>query len=104
MVQKFVTERNSFKLSMKDFHVTGIKKFIDENGVLQKSRKIFIRKEYRTHQAPGFRCADKTVLLPCRAAIKLPPAKPEVYCWGASKALVTLEPPKGGYSPNFIWS
>ncbi len=36
--------------------------------------------------------------------IKLPPAKPEVYCWGASKALVTLEPPKGGYSPNFIWS
>ncbi|MFZ6644001.1 hypothetical protein ACO0LL_30075 [Undibacterium sp. TC4M20W] len=36
--------------------------------------------------------------------IKLPPAKPEVYCWGASKALVTLDPPKGGYSPNFIWS
>jgi tyrosyl-tRNA synthetase len=29
-------------------------------------------------------------------AIKLPPAKPEVYCWGASKALVNQEPPKGG--------
>jgi hypothetical protein len=28
--------------------------------------------------------------------IKLPPAKPEVYCWGASKALVNQEPPKGG--------
>jgi hypothetical protein len=28
--------------------------------------------------------------------IKLPPAKPEVYCWGASKALVTRDPPKGG--------
>ena len=36
--------------------------------------------------------------------IKLPPAKPEVYCWGASKALVTREQPEGGYSPNFIWS
>jgi hypothetical protein len=36
--------------------------------------------------------------------IKLPPAKPEVYCLSASKALVTHEPPEGGYSPNFIWS
>jgi ABC-type amino acid transport substrate-binding protein len=34
--------------------------------------------------------------------IKLPPAKPEVYCWSASKALVNRDPPKGGYSPNFI--
>jgi arylformamidase len=36
------------------------------------------------------------------AQIKLPPAKPEVYCWSASKALVNRDPPKGGYSPNFI--
>lgn len=34
--------------------------------------------------------------------IKLPPAEPEVYCWGASKALVHREPPEGGYNPNFI--
>ena len=39
-----------------------------------------------------------------KGAIKLPPAKPEVYCLSASKALVTHEPPEGGYSPNFIWS
>ena len=36
--------------------------------------------------------------------IKLPPAEPGVYRLGASKALVTREPPRGGYSPNFIWS
>ena len=36
--------------------------------------------------------------------IKLPPAKPEVYCLSASKARVTQEPSEGGYSPNFIWS
>ncbi|PIY01633.1 MAG: hydroxyacid dehydrogenase, partial [Hydrogenophilales bacterium CG_4_10_14_3_um_filter_58_23] len=31
------------------------------------------------------------------AEIKLPPAKPEVYCLSASKARVTQEPPEGGY-------
>ena len=36
--------------------------------------------------------------------IKLPPAKPEVYCCSASKAPAHREPPTGGYSPNFIWS
>ncbi len=32
--------------------------------------------------------------------IKLPPEKLEVYCGGASKALVTHDPPKGSYSPT----
>jgi hypothetical protein len=36
--------------------------------------------------------------------VKLPPAKPGAYQWGASKALANHEPPKGGYTPNFIWS
>ena len=37
-------------------------------------------------------------------SVKLPPAKPGAYQWGASKALATHEPPKGGYTLNFIWS
>jgi hypothetical protein len=39
-----------------------------------------------------------------RPPVKLPPAKPGAYQWGASKALANHEPPKGGYTPNFIWS
>jgi len=50
----------------------------------------------------GCKCHGNLLLL--AKSIKLPPAKPEVYCLSASKARVTQEPPEGGYSPNFIWS
>ena len=32
--------------------------------------------------------------------LKLPPAKPEVYCLSASKTLVAHGPPESGYSPT----
>jgi cytolysin-activating lysine-acyltransferase len=52
------------------------KKFINEN-------KVEYIKVYKNNKVR-------------KISIKLPPAKPEVYCWGASKALVKQELPKGG--------
>jgi hypothetical protein len=36
--------------------------------------------------------------------ISIPRQSRGFYSLSASKALVTHEPPEGGYSPNFIWS
>jgi len=112
-VQNVESARRSFLGQLEALGLDRYVKATDEPDVDRPSVRFELRREFAREWAPDY---DTTQLCQkldlgtlgnssdLEREIKLPPAKPGVYCLSASKARVTQEPPEGGYSPNFIWS